>query len=89
MRFLNKIVVITGGTRGIGAAIGDYFVHQGANVILTGRNSEELCRLQSETKSNIRYVQLDLGKMESVSDFVLFLETLGTIKSRMVINIFN
>ena len=79
MRFENKTIVITGGTRGIGAAIGQHFVELGGDVVLTGRNKEELSRLQQESGSNVRYAYLDLGKKESVGEFVEFLGTLETL----------
>ncbi len=79
MRFENKTIVITGGTRGIGAAIGQHFVELGGDVVLTGRNKEELSRLQQESGSNVRYAYLELGKKESVGEFVEFLGTLETL----------
>lgn len=79
MKFLNKTIVITGGTRGIGAAIGEKFSQEGGSVILTGRNCAELERLQSTSASNVRYVQLDLENKDSITSFLCFLETLEKI----------
>lgn len=39
-RFDNKVVLVTGGTRGIGLAIADRLASEGANVALLGRNPE-------------------------------------------------
>lgn len=37
-----RLVLISGGSRGIGAAIAEAFVHEGCKVIVTGRSSESL-----------------------------------------------
>ena len=39
-----KVAVITGASRGIGKAIAQEFVHQGATVVFTYRSSEEKAR---------------------------------------------
>ena len=39
-RFADQVVVISGGTRGIGRAIAEGFVQRGAQVVLTGRTAE-------------------------------------------------
>ena len=43
--FSNKTVIVTGGTRGIGAAIVELFQQCNAQVIGTGTNTKELERL--------------------------------------------
>ena len=40
MKLENKVVLITGGSRGIGKAIGKLFVEQGAIVIITSKNEK-------------------------------------------------
>lgn len=45
--FNNKVVVITGGSEGIGKALVDAFVQQGAKVATCGRNYDKLYQLQS------------------------------------------
>jgi 3-oxoacyl-[acyl-carrier protein] reductase len=44
----NRRVLITGGSRGIGAAIASAFLLEGANVLLVSRGSKVLLRTQSE-----------------------------------------
>ena len=41
-RFNNKVVVVTGGTSGIGLAAAKAFVAEGASVFITGRRQEVL-----------------------------------------------
>lgn len=41
-KFENKIVVVTGGTSGIGLATTKLFAAEGASVFITGRRQEEL-----------------------------------------------
>ncbi|XP_034827788.1 3-oxoacyl-[acyl-carrier-protein] reductase FabG-like [Maniola hyperantus] len=42
MSFVNKVVLITGGSSGIGAASAIAFTKEGANVAIVGRNEEKL-----------------------------------------------
>ncbi|KOB66313.1 3-dehydroecdysone 3alpha-reductase [Operophtera brumata] len=42
MSFDNKVVIVTGGSAGIGAAISVLFAKEGANVVIVGRNEEKL-----------------------------------------------
>lgn len=49
--FKNKIVAVTGGTDGIGKALTETLLEQGAKVATCGRNHDKLYRLQSEFPS--------------------------------------
>ncbi|TCD08283.1 SDR family oxidoreductase [Pedobacter frigidisoli] len=51
MDFKNKNVVITGGTTGIGLATAKAFINAGANVWITGRNTENLAKASAEINS--------------------------------------
>jgi NAD(P)-dependent dehydrogenase (short-subunit alcohol dehydrogenase family) len=48
MRFAGRVVLVTGGGRGIGAGIARAFVSEGANVFLVARTGSELERLAAE-----------------------------------------
>ena len=49
---MNKIVLITGATSGIGAACARKFAEAGYRVIITGRRSEQLAVMASELETN-------------------------------------
>ncbi len=51
-RFTNKIVVITGGTSGIGLAAARQFIKEGAKVIVTGRGTQSVGDAQKELGAN-------------------------------------
>lgn len=48
MSFQNKVVLVTGATKGIGREIALTFARHGASLIVNGRNSERLAALQHE-----------------------------------------
>jgi NAD(P)-dependent dehydrogenase (short-subunit alcohol dehydrogenase family) len=61
-RFTNKVVVITGGTSGIGLAAARQFVKEGANVVVTGRNSRSVSDAQKELGAKGIAISADVTK---------------------------
>lgn len=57
MRFKDKVVIVTGGTSGIGAATARAFAAEGAKLVITGRNRERAEKVAAE----IRAVHVGLG----------------------------
>jgi len=66
-----KVVLITGGTRGIGKSIADKFKEAGATIILTGTRQSEIDALSASTGSEtLRYLPLDFSSATSITNFV-------------------
>lgn len=60
-----KNIVITGGSRGIGFAMAQKFVSEGATVIITGRNEEHLQNAKNALGSNADYIVCDNSAMDN------------------------
>lgn len=75
-----KNALITGGTRGIGAAIATLFHDAGANVITTGTSPESIIKLNTENiDSRKSYLTLNLSKQKSVDSFLQELKSFDII----------
>ena len=48
MLFKGKVVLVTGGTRGIGKSVAEAFAQEGATVIVIGRNQEQAAQTAAE-----------------------------------------
>ncbi|MFN2456731.1 MAG: SDR family oxidoreductase [Chitinophagaceae bacterium] len=69
--FSNKIVVVTGGTDGIGKALVDLLLSKGAKVATCGRHHDKLYRLQSEYPSyHLHTVVADVSSENDCRRFI-------------------
>jgi NAD(P)-dependent dehydrogenase (short-subunit alcohol dehydrogenase family) len=79
-RFIDKIVVITGGTSGIGLAAARQFIKEGANVVVTGRNRRSLADAQEELGAKAIAIAADVTKLTELDSlFQLVREKHGHI----------
>jgi short-subunit dehydrogenase len=63
----DKVVVITGGSSGIGRALAETFGKQGSKIFITGRNAEELEKTVTDLRKeniDIHSLQADVSKEE-------------------------
>jgi NAD(P)-dependent dehydrogenase (short-subunit alcohol dehydrogenase family) len=62
----NKVVVITGASRGIGAAAARVFAAEGANVVLMARSSDDIARIADDIGPSAMAITCDVGDWASV-----------------------
>ena len=61
-------IIITGGGRGLGAAMAEKFVNEGANVLIAGRNENTL--KETANKIGCQYLVLDIANVASFEKFL-------------------
>lgn len=79
-----KVVIITGGSSGMGKYMAKNFVENGANVVITGRDLERLQAAQQEISINangkVEIFQMDVRVVEHIDALIAFtVEKFGTI----------
>ena len=77
---MNKLIAVTGGTKGIGRAILEKFSAHGFDIITCARNKDELYKLKTHfEKSGVKaYVSVaDLADKKQVKAFTEFVSSIG------------
>lgn len=70
-RLENKVVLITGGTSGLGEAFAKKFVFEGANVVIVGRNVKNASRIISEIheeNGSVDFIKCDVTNQKEISN---------------------
>lgn len=65
-RFENKVVVVTGGTSGIGLATAAAFAREGASLIITGRRQEALDAAVRTIGDRVTAVRADMASLADI-----------------------
>ncbi len=72
-----KRVLITGGATGLGFAMAQAFIRQGAKIVISGRRMDLLEKACAELGENCSYFQNDLSKLDEIPAFVAKIETIA------------
>ena len=71
MSFVDKTIIVTGASSGIGAATAKRFLSLGAKVLLVARNREQMEEMFSSYDSNQYCIYpFDLTKLDQINTFV-------------------
>ncbi|MGD0230089.1 MAG: SDR family NAD(P)-dependent oxidoreductase [Syntrophorhabdales bacterium] len=67
MRFNEKVVFVTGGTKGLGKAMARAFLEEGARIVVNGRNSAAVAQFEEEFKGRAaRAFEADITDYEGM-----------------------
>lgn len=87
MNFTDKNVVITGGSAGIGFATAKIFIEKGANVLITGRNSDNLHTASGNINSpKLKTLASDISKLPDIATLEKVVAESGNKVDVLVLN---
>lgn len=72
-KFKNKVVLVTGGSTGIGRAISEKFYKEGARVIIASRNKENGKLFEKEFQGSV-FIATDVRKEEDIQNLLKQIE---------------
>ena len=61
-RLKGKVAIVTGGSKGIGAAVAKKFIEEGAKVVLTARKMDEGQKVADQLGDNAIFIQQDVAR---------------------------
>lgn len=67
-RLQGKKIIITGGGRGLGAAMAEKFISEGAEVLITGRNEKSLKEVSD--RLHCKYIVFDVSNFGEIQKFL-------------------
>lgn len=70
--FDEKVIIVTGGSNGMGKYMAKKFAEEGAQVVITGRDIDRLKAAQEEIGERAHPFQMDVRSVESVAALVAF-----------------
>lgn len=70
--FDGKVIIVTGGSNGMGKYMAKKFADEGAQVVITGRDLDRLKVAQEEIGDHAHPFQMDVRSVESVAALVAF-----------------
>ena len=76
MRLKDKIILVTGGSKGIGKGIAQVFLNEGAKVIICARNSNELKSTENELK-NDGHISSLTADLTNINDITLIKDNIS------------
>ena len=69
-KLVEKVVVVTGGTSGIGFAIAEEFAKKGARVVITGRSQKRLDEAVSSIGNNCTGIETDVSNIQGMRNLL-------------------
>ncbi len=73
--FTDKVIIVTGGSNGMGKYMAKKFVAEGAQVVITGRDLDRLKAAQEEIGDCAHPFQMDVRNVDSVEAMVAFADS--------------
>lgn len=61
-----KVVLVIGGSKGIGFATAELFAEKGFNVIITGRNEKDLEEARNTLGENVEIIRSDVSRVDEI-----------------------
>ncbi len=86
LNLLNKNIIITGATGGIGQTLVRHLNKEGANILISGTNEEKLKNFTKQFSEKLNYVVCDLSNIKNIEEILSGAEKVFKNKVDVLIN---
>ena len=86
-KFINKKILITGASKGLGKAVALAFEKEGANIAVVARSGDKIKKLKESLDDSAKHLFFELDLFEPIAFGFLIQKPPSTLKKLLLVNL--